>query len=304
MSKKSNMKYQASKELKKEIKYGESKEAAKKEARRIADATGNKYVPPRGIYSTSTYNNYKESCDTFIHYCIEHHTEVKTFADCERYVGEYIDNCRERNLSEWSINKYGYALCCAYHKTPEEIGFTKGVRSRADIHRCRDAAETNKLRQNSKYDDVVKLCTATGCRHTEMLRLRPSDFREKEDGNIEVFKRGKGGIERWCLVNPKYTEFVRDYVKYKDTVRIGNEDRLFSKKECPSKLALHDCRSYYACDLYNYYLKAGYGNGQMYCCRKELAGYHYDKGVLDKVSFDLQHSRDNVVIDYLWAARN
>lgn len=49
----------------------------------------------------------------------------------------------------------------------------------------------------------------------ELLRLRREDFRERTDcngnktGELEVYKRGKGGIERWCLVNPAYNELQK-----------------------------------------------------------------------------------------------
>ena len=59
----------------------------------------------------------------------------------------------------------------------------------------------------------------------------------------------------------------------------------------------------YACDLYQYFLKNGYASGEIYHCRKELAGYFYDKGILKEVSYNLQHSRMDIVITYLWVMR-
>ena len=302
MSKKSKLLFQFTKELSKETRYGESKHDAKELARKEAERTGEPYKQVKGIFSTSTFNNYKESCKTFSLYCIKNHSEVKNIEDCERYVSEYINDCRDRKLSEWTINKYAYALSCAYHKDPSELDIEKGTRSRKDIKRDREA-EDHRLRQNEKYEQVVTLTKATGCRHQELLRLRKEDFRENEDGTMSVFKRGKGGIERWCLINPRYEEWVREYVKNKETINVGGEERLLRKNEAPNKLPLHDCRSDYAVDLYNYYMKAGYATGNIYHCRGDLAGYSYDKGVLAKVSYDLQHERNNVVIDYLWKDR-
>ena len=54
----------------------------------------------------------------------------------------------------------------------------------------------------------------------------------------------------------------------------------------------------------NYFEERGLSSGEIYSCRKDLKGWHYDKGLLELVSINLQHSRDSVVIDYLWKGRN
>lgn len=156
---------------------------------------------------------------------------------------------------------------------------------------------------------MINLIKATGCRREEILRLRKEDFRKQTDrngnetGELEVLKRGKNGIKRWCIVNPSYREFVEEYISNHTTIPISGENRLFQKADIPSSMPVHDLRSDYACDLYRYFESKGYASGQIYHCRKELKGYHYDKGILSKVSFNLQHSRDNVVIVYLWKMR-
>lgn len=156
---------------------------------------------------------------------------------------------------------------------------------------------------------VVTLAKATGARRMELLRLRREDFRERTDcdgnktGELEVFKRGKNGIERWCLVDPQYNDFVRELIATAPTYNFNGEDRLLRKADLPAKLPIHDCRSDYACSLYDYYMEHGKATGEIYSCRKDLKGIHYDKGVLAAVSWDLQHSRDSIVIDYLWKGR-
>ena len=302
MGKIKKFEFQIENELKKETKYGQSKHEAKRLAREEAKRTGKPYQQPRGIYSTKTYYDYKESCLTFSRYCIKHHSEVRRFSDCQKYAAEYIRDCRERERTEWTNNKYAYAIACAYHTTPEELGIEKGVRARKDIKRDRNA-ENNKYRQQEKYKDVVHMATATGARHAEILRLRKEDFRENEDGTMSVFRRGKNGIERWCLVNPIHQDWVKEYINSKETIKVNDEERLFRKDEAPTRLPLHDCRATYASNLYDYYEKAGFASGDIYHCRGDLAGYSYDKGILSKVSYDLAHGRNNVVVDYLWQSR-
>lgn len=310
MSKKSRLYYAFDQELKKETKFGQSKHKAKQEARQQAKENNEKYQQVKGIYSKSTYRDYSDSMRTFTNYVLKNHTEVKNISDCRKYVKEYLDDCRDRDLSEWTIHKYAYAIRSAYHCNIENLNITLGERKRANVIRCRDA-EFSEHRNNDRYENAINMTIATGCRHAELLRLRKEDFREELDknkeptGNMEVYKRGKNGIERWCLVNPAYTEWVRNYLDTATTHKISgtNEERLFLRKEAPQKLALHDLRADYACSLYQYFEEIGKGNGNIYHCRKDLKGYEYDKGVLDLVSYNLQHSRDNVVIDYLWKMR-
>lgn len=308
MSKKSNINHQFRKELQKETKFGESKHHAKQLARAEAAKSGENYKQVKGIYSKRTYNDYCESLSIFTNYCIKQHTEVKSIQDLRKYIPEYMDYLREKGLSEWTIHKYAYAMRSAYHCQISDLGIVLGTRSRADVVRNRDAQDCA-ARNDERYAATVTMLKATGCRRMEFLRLRKEDFREKTDrdgrktGELEVYKRGKNGIERWCLVNPAYTDYVKEYLRTADTVKQGSEERLFRKADIPAKLPVHDLRSDYACDLYRYFEDQGLATGDIYHCRKDLKGYHYDKGILEEVSFNLQHSRDNVVIDYLFKMR-
>ena len=305
MSRKSNLQHEFLQELKKETKFGEKKHEAKQMARAEAEKNKDKYKQVKGIYSYKTYKDYSKSLKSFTNYVVKNHTEVKTMEQARAYIPEYINDLRSRELSEWTIHMYAYSLRSAYHCEIEDLNIKLGTRSRADVTRCRDG-EDNRYRESERYKETVDMIIATGCRRSEFLRLRSEDFREKTDkdgnktGELEVYKRGKNGIERWCLVNPNYTDYVRSFLETKETIPIGSENRLFQKSDIPSKLPVHDLRADYARDLYRYYEANGYGNGEMYHCRGELKGIHFDKGILEKVSFDLQHSRDNVVVEYLY----
>lgn len=308
MSRKSNLYHQFVMELQKETKFGEKKHEAKRLAKEEAQRSCEKYKQVKGIYSYKTYKDYAKSLKSFTNYVVANHTEVKNMEQARAYIAEYVDDLRDRGLSEWTIHMYCYSLRSAYHCEIKDLDVTLEKRSRADITRCRDESE-NSYRESERYKDVVTMFEATGCRRNELLRLRKEDFREQynkageKTGQLEVFKRGKNGIERWCLVNPAYKDFVKTYIKNRVTTFTAGEHRLFEKADVPGKMAVHDLRSTYACDLYAHYTKSGYGNGKMYHCKGELQGYVYDKGVLEKVSFDLQHGRDNVVIEYLYKSR-
>ena len=308
MSRKSKLQHQFIMELKKETKFGESKHKAKEIARNEAAKNHEKFKQVKGIFSHRCYEDYKKSVGTYVNWVCKNHSEVKTMEQAKRYIPTYVTELREKGISECTIHAYYYALRSAFHCEIADLGIELKTRSRADIVRNRDA-EDSALRNDERYEKIVTLAKATGCRRMELLRLRREDFRERTDcngnktGELEVYKRGKGGIERWCLVDPTYNDFVRELIATAPTYNFNGENRLLRKADLPAKLPIHDCRSDYAVNLYNYFEERGLSSGEIYSCRKDLKGWHYDKGLLELVSTNLQHSRDSVVIDYLWKGR-
>lgn len=299
MGKRSNITHQMIKELHKECKFGQSKYQAKEEAK----ARGENPALVTGIYSQSTYNSYLKVNKQFIDYAIRNHREVKGLVACQKYVKEFLERKEESGASAWTLNQYGSALAKTYHCSKNDFGYDYPSRNRADIKRSRGTSSSDHQSPEEKYVLGKTLVKATGCRRAEAMRLRKEDFREREDGNLEVYKRGKHGIERWCLVNPKYTEQVRDIVSTKETLKIDGENRLLLKSDLP-RSSIHDLRADYARDLYDFFDNRGdVANGNIYYCKKELVGHSYDKGILKEVSYNLQHTRPNVVANnYLWKA--
>lgn len=300
MGKKSKITHQALNNLQKQTRYGQSKHLAKEQAKEEAKKAGEKVRAIKGIYSTRTYNSYAKVCRQFIQETLKTHPEVKTFDDCRPYVEEFLESKKDNDASAWTLHQYGSALASAYDCSKKDFNFEYPERSRASIKRCRNEHSSDYRYPEERWDKAKILLKATGCRRMEALRLRKEDFRERNDGNLEVFKRGKNNIERWCLVNPKYTDEIKDFLREAPTHRIDNEDRLLLKAEIP-RGSIHDLRADYAKDLYQYYENRGdVATGEKYYCRKELVGKEYDKGILQEVSYNLQHSRNNVVISYLW----
>lgn len=295
--------------LKSQTKFGESKHKAKINAREECRKGNKPYEPVRGIYSTSTLQNYDGVCGRFVQWIMEHHrNEVRNYADCKMFAAEWLEQKEADGLSAWSLGLYGSALASSFGGiSKHDLGYSFPSRERKNIVRNRNDNLTGEY-ATARQRNAYTMLKATGCRRREILRLRKEDFRQqinkdgKETGCLEVYKRGKGGIERWCLVNPLYTDFVKGFLKTADTYSFAGEERLFQKNDIP-KDGIHSTRSIYACDLYKLFMELGYASGEIYYCRKELSGYKYDKGILDEVSYNLQHSRDSVVIAYLWLMR-
>ncbi len=309
MSKKSFLIHGYKCALKKQTHFGESKHQAKMEAREKCQRENKAYETIHGIFSTTTLNNYDKICKRFVEWIMENHrNEVKTYADSMQFAAEWLSKKEGEGLSAWSLNLYGSALASSFGGiSKHDLGYSYPARERKNIIRNRNDNLSGHYATRRQRNAHKMLC-ATGCRRSEMLRLRKEDFRKQVDGDgretgcLEVYKRGKGGIKRWCLVNPQYTDFVKDFLQNAVTYSHAGEERLFQKNDLP-KEGIHSIRSVYACDLYQYFLKNGYASGEIYHCRKELAGYFYDKGILKEVSYNLQHSRMDIVITYLWAMR-
>lgn len=309
MSKKSVFIHQYKEALQKQVRFGESKHKDKIKAKEQCRRENRPYEAPKGIYSTKTLNNYDMVCEQFTKWVLENHRhEVKKYADCQKFASEWLQSKEDKGLSAWSLHLYGAALACSFGGiSKNDLGYSFPARERKNIVRNRNDNLTGEY-STQRQRDAYTMLKATGCRRAEVLRLRREDFREQLDSNgnktgcLEVYKRGKGGIERWCLVNPRYTEFVQNFLKQAPTYLHAGEERLFEKNDIP-KNGIHSTRSIYACDLYHHFEEHGYASGEIYYCRKELYGATYDKGILKEVSYNLQHARNSIVINYLWLMR-
>lgn len=301
MSKKSNLTHEYKMRLKSQCKFGESKREAKLAAKEYAKTHGTKYEQPRGIYATKTLKDYDDSCRFFMNYCLEHHRyEIKHWDDLKQFVPEYIEGLKDTH-SAWTIHLYATGIASSFDCKVKDLlpDMELPKRERQNVVRGRDLP-TRGLEADKRYEQSIKILKATGCRRAEALRLRREDFRKNDDGTMSVFKRGKNGLERWCLVNPNYQKDVCEFLDKQPSFRIDGEDRLFRKADIP-KSEIHSYRSDYARDLYDYYEQQGFANGNLYHCKKDMAGITFDKGILEKVSYDLQHGRNNVIVSsYLW----
>lgn len=309
MGKKSNLYHQATMNLQKQIKFGESKHLKKQLEIIKAKQEEKAITTVKGIYSYATYESYAKACKNFIQYCvIAHGKDIKSFYDCQKYVAEYLESNEKRGLSPFSIGLRGSALASAYDVGKNDFGYIYPVRTRAEITRCR-SEYADKINPQQKYDMVKIFCRATGSRRREVLLMRKNDYRFRtistndniEVNVMEVFKRGKGGIERWTVVLPEYREEIKKIFEESKGYKAGNEERLFNKHDIPNG-SLHQEKAEYASRLYKELEKAAYGkDSKRYYCRKEKSGINYNKEILKIVSQNCLHSRIDVIANhYLW----
>lgn len=302
MSKKNNLIHECILSLKKQERYGESKFEAKQKAKEEAKERGEEFKNVQGIYSFNTMKTYEKNCKQFIKWCLEEHKQdIKHYSDCKQYIEEYLQHEIDRDLSAWTIHTKASAICSSYNIRLEELGITLPARLREDITRTRGYDSSKYKDIDDRYREIKDFIRATGCRRGELLALRKEDFRWSQSGkNCYVYKRGKGGVERWCLVNPKYNKQVAEMFDRQPVHRANGENRIFKESEIPHS-AIHDLRADYARDLYELYKRAGAGNGKRYCCKYERKGDSFDRGILEKVSENMGHHRIDVVVNnYLY----
>lgn len=303
MGKKSNITHECIQAFKKQEKFGRSKFDDKQKAKNEAIERGETFKNVQGLYSFKSEQIYIKNAKHFINYCLdEHKADIKHYSDCRKYVEEYLQHEIDRGLSAWTIHTRACALCSSYNIRLQDLEINLPARKREDISRTRGYDSSKYKDIDERYREIKTFIRATGCRRGELLNLRREDIKISPSGkNVQILKRGKGGVERWTLVNPKYNELVIRMFKENEGYRTSDgEERIFKSKQIPSS-AIHDLRADYARDMYKLYEYNNYGNGEKYYCRGERVGDSFDKGILEKVSYDMCHHRCDVVVNnYLY----
>lgn len=302
MGKKNNITHECICSLKKQERYGNSKYDDKIKAKKEAKARGEEFKNVQGIYSFATMKTYIKNCKHFINYCMNNHSkEIKHYSDCRKYVEEYLKNEIDRGLSAWTLHTRASAICSSYNIRLDNLEIKLPARKREDIIRTRNTNTSKYKDIDERYHDIKKFIRATGCRRDELLHLRKEDIKFSKSGkNLYIYKRGKGGVERWTIVNPNYNNLVKDMFKNSKGYRKNGELRLFKNSEIPHT-AIHDLRADYAKDMYKIFEANNMGNGKKYFCRGERLGDYFDRGILEKISENLGHHRIDVVVNnYLY----
>lgn len=133
------------------------------------------------IFAKNTLNNYKQFCNHFAQYVNERDASARSLDDAKKYVEEYIDSLRARNLSASTQKSYLSALRKLYDEDFENI--KTDARCRAEIVRSRNETLSNRKFSEEKHADFVDFCKHTGLRRSEVERLRGSSCSLHNDGH-------------------------------------------------------------------------------------------------------------------------
>lgn len=272
-------------ELKKQIRFGESKHEAKQRAREQALKEGKTWNPARveGIYSIQTLKDYLKKGVNFAKWARDTHG-AKTLEQAKAYVPEFL----EQYDNPWTRRCYASALSKLYHCSSTDWDVQFEVRSKDKITKSRKKAVRDRNFSKERNKDLVDFCKGTGLRRKELLELRPDDIYEK-DGQVFVFVReGKGGRKRNVHVLKGYEKVV---LSAKRRALKEGRDKVFPKVHTDADI--HALRREYAQARYREV--SNFRTRNLY---RTKDGHVYDRDALGIVSQDLGHSRLDVVVKH------
>ena len=264
--------------------YGQSKHADKR-------ANGNKPMQNK-IYSYQTMRNYKANGIRFLKWARAEY-RCKTLEEARTHVAEYLQRGIDAHKSAWTTRAEAAALAKLYHCGTRDFGVDLPSRRRSDVKQHRTGAEKGHFSEKNNAD-LVALCKATGLRRHEAAALRPENVAQTADGRIQVHVvQGKGGKER--------TVTALNDAPLRLAQKASVEGRGTVIEHIPNYAPCHEYRREYAQELYERLARdtAALPRSEVYCCRKDRAGTHYDKAAMQVVSTALGHNRLDVVTAYL-----
>lgn len=273
-----SMIYQVEKELKSQLKIGESRHAAKVRERTHA---------PDGIFSYGTLETYiKQGC-IFVRWAKARHG-CNTLSKAKIYIEEYLQEGIDRGLSAHTLSTQRAALCKIYRCHAEDLDITLPERRRTDIKRSRGTAARDygfSLKNNA---EVVAFAQATGLRASELREIRSSQI-QYAGGELKLSGiKGKGGKARDISVLP---------TRYGDVAKfMGLQDKkLFPK--IPTHMDTHGYRREYASEFYKLLARPldTLSKKEKYYCRSDKKGVVYDRRAMLFVSRQLGHNRISVI---------
>lgn len=236
------------------------------------------------IYSHSTFDNYFKEGRLFLKWCQERHGEVRTLEDCREYRVGYVRDQIDRGMSASTIKKRAAALGKIYGESVLERVETP-VRHRSEITRSREVVENDLRFQGRSHEAFKEFCRSTGLRRHEFAQLSPGMLVRRPEGLYIEGVKGKGGK-------------LRDVPVYGDERLVqkmmADPKKYFSKLDTHEDI--HGYRSEYACRVYRAEARdiASLGRRDVYCCRGDMRGTHFDKQALQRVSWALGHNRIEV----------
>lgn len=244
------------------------------------------------IYSHSTYENYLREGRLFVDWCEREHGCSK-LEECKELRVAYIEREISRGMSASTIKKRAAAVGKLFGDSILDKIETPD-RRRSEITRSREKVDNDLRFSEKKHARLVEFCRSTGLRRHELRGLRGEQLRER-DGRLWIEGvKGKGGKVRDVPVSGDVS-LVKEMM--------SKTGLIFPKGSLDKNADIHSYRADYACRLYHESARdlSNLNRSEVYCCRGDMAGRHYDKAAMQKVSWALGHNRIEIVAsNYLY----
>jgi len=281
MPKTPSITHQVSARLTSMLRIGEDKHAEKQEG-----------VTSKHIYSWGTYKTYRTKCIAFMKWAKEIYG-CRTIAGARPYVNVYMKHLIDSGYVAASQKTISNSIAKMYRCSSTDFMPTQ-PRRRADITRSRQG-KANARFFESKNQEFVDFCRATGLRRHEITNLRAENIRYNEHtGNYYITGlKGKGGRMRDC---PILSKAAVDRI-----LNTPPRQRVWEK--VLTNADIHSYRADYCATIYEKYARpiADIPKKDRYYCRKDLRGVVYDKRAMAVASRVLGHNRISVIANnYLY----
>jgi len=266
-------------ELKSKLRIGEPKHLAKQQG-----------MAYDGIYSWSTYENYLTKSCAFVRWAKEEYG-VRTLADARDYIDAYLQKHIDEGYSPYTQKLIACALAKLYGCSTMDFIPTQ-VRHRSGITRsrkCKGSGKSKAKFSESKNQEFVDFCRATGLRRHEIKQLKPENlgYDQATGKYMLVGIKGKGGrLRNAPILSEKAVERIKN-------TPVGQH--VWSK--IPSRADIHSYRADYCRAIYEQYARPinEIQKSQRYHCRGDLKGIIYDKRAMAIASRALGHNRISVI---------
>jgi len=273
MAKNKSLVHQVKEVLYSKLRIGESKHLAKQSK----EFSG-------GIYSWSTYRNYLAKSCAFVKWTKEQHGCI-SLEESREYVDKYLRSRIDSGYSPYTQKHIACALAKLYGCSTTDFIRTQ-TRHRRDITRSRMGKAKF---SESKNQEFVDFCRATGLRRHEIKSLKPENLRYDESTGryMLVNIKGKGGRLRDCpILSMKAAERIQ-------STPAGQN--VWGK--IPSRADIHSYRADYCKAIYNTHAWpiSEIPMRDRYYCRSDRKGVVYDRHAMRIASMALGHNRISVI---------
>lgn len=280
MSKNHKVEYLLQRALKESCAFGSSRHAAKQ--------NGTDY---EHIYSHKTYQTYSQTVvKPFGKWAHEHniHRDINA---CRDAVPQYLNELKERGLSNYSLSTHSAGLHKAFHLIGIEIGGNSIKRSRSEISRSR--GDYSHRFNADKHFELANFVHSTGLRRREIETLTRDALHTDERGREYLHIVGKGGKARDVYPFGSHAADALERVR-----RSPADEYVWGHQ--PSYVPLHRMRAEAAAILYHELERPldSLNREDKYYCQRDRAGDVYDRKALLEVSKTLGHERLDVVVNH------
>lgn len=239
MAKKKDIERLLVSELTSKIRFGQSKHEAKLQAENRFNAD------LEYIYSKQTYETYKNTAVLFANYCKNelHITKAKSVSELKEYMISYLDKCKEKNCSNYTLKMRRSAFNKMLGKD-NKLDYFVEERKINEITRSRkeNTFFDKHYSRTGKYKDLFDVAESTGTRREDLAKLKKKDFELIDNHLVVHIKQSKGGRDRTSVVLNQ--DVILEFLKNKK-----DDELLFAK--IPDKIDIHSFRRQYLTNLYS-----------------------------------------------------